>query len=134
MCGSQTYWTPLSYAEQREYRDPAWQHDDHRSLTRIRDGASYVLAFDTLGQGATAVIIPAGTSVEVVNARTPRVTGPGHYFANADATHLGERYRVRIPHCALKGERGERGAKCCVDHSDGPIDATLNSRTNGRKS
>lgn len=91
--------------DRRAVPDEAWDADDYKTNYRLRDGALVKLTRQTRGDCSRGyAAIPAGIVGVVKTARTPRVTSPtGHgYFANIDIVLEGFRFRVRVPHNAIK--------------------------------
>lgn len=90
----------LTYEEARH--NPAWDSDDYRTNARLKDGAHVTLRTASVVHFSRySALVDAGASGVVIHARTPRVRGPGVYFANVDITTDGETGRTRVPHNAL---------------------------------
>ena len=86
--------------------DEAWDHDDHKTQCQLMDGDRVLLVRQTRGDGGRGYAnIPAGVEGVVIHARTPRVHGPGVWFANVDVICESALFRVRVPHNALRRVR-----------------------------
>lgn len=96
------------HKDRRSVHDEAWGKDDQKTNYRLRDGQLVILKTSTRGECSRGyATIPAGTKGVVARARTPRVTSPtGHgYFANVDVEIEDIRFRIRVPHNAVKVAR-----------------------------
>lgn len=100
---SSGYQAFADYDSYRAYRynDPAWQPQFCNTSSSLKNGDTCLTVCDTAGQGRSQnVIVPAGTLVTLVNARTPCVVDRGmSVFANADTA---DGFRIRVPHGALR--------------------------------
>lgn len=113
-------WEPLGYERYRRWThslDRAWRRDGDKSRHRSRvkpklcDGDPVKLTQDTMGGGSRYYcLVPEESVGVVVVARTPNVTGNEGYFANVDILHDGCRFRVRVPHDALRRLPSPSGA------------------------
>ena len=87
----------------QKMRDEAWDKDDRATNNRLKDGDMVRLLVSTKGQNNHCCSVLPGATGRIVHARTPRVHGPGVYFANVDiALNDGAKARIRVPHNALQ--------------------------------
>ena len=90
----------LTYDEARN--NPAWDNDTSRTNPKLVDGATVKLRTASVVHFSRfSALVDAGAQGVVIHARTPRVYGPGVYFANVDITIDGQTGRARVPHNAL---------------------------------
>ncbi len=98
------------FLDRRSVHDEAWDGDDQKTNYRLCNGDFVMLMKAARGECSRGyAVIPAGSKGVVCNARTPRAVSPtgNGYFANIDIELDGTRFRVRVPHNAVKKLRGK---------------------------
>jgi len=95
----------ITYDDARN--NPAWDNDNFRTNPKLVDGAAVELNTAAVVHFSRfSALVDAGARGVVIRARTPRVHGPGAYFANVDIAIEGKTGRARVPHNALTIVKG----------------------------